>query len=139
MMASSSGGEAQPSARHDITSLTPTDALCLKRDGPEATILRLRHSLEDAQNRDAADKTKLEKSDATILELRSSVRQLKRQLEKLDGDARQKHTDLVAAKQQLHALKQQQQQQQQNSSRQPPPDDASTAAQSQHTHNTSSS
>ncbi|CAB9496558.1 BRCT domain protein [Seminavis robusta] len=94
-------------APRDLNCLTPADALSLKRDGPEATIVQLRQSLEEARLRDAAEKSNLAKSDATILELRSSVRQLKRQLEKLDTDARQKHADLQVAKQQLQALKQQ--------------------------------
>jgi hypothetical protein len=91
--------------------LNPTDALSLKRDGPEATIVALRQALEVANVRDVTERTNLAKSEATILELRSSVRQLKRQLEKLDGEARQKHVDWVHAKQQLQqTLKQQQQQ-----------------------------
>lgn len=100
----------------DLTSLSPADALSLKRDGAESTILQLRQALEEARVREHADKNSAEKTDANILELRSSVRQLKRQLEKLDGEARQKHTDLVAAKQQLLLLKQQQRQQSKSSS-----------------------
>ena len=112
--------------RRGLSSLTPADALSLKRDGPEATILNLRRCLGAAQiNNDASGsihKFQREKADATILELRSSVRQLKRQLEKLDGENREKHAELVEAKKLWHSLKRQQL-----------PDDASASARSQHT------
>ena len=122
-----------PSSNHHHNhnhSLAHADALSLKRDGPEATIASLRKELEEAKARDETDKDHLIKSDATILELRSSVRQLKRQLEKVDGEARQKHQELVAAKEQLQQLKQQQQQQkqQQQNSSTPTTDDTSRSS-----------
>lgn len=55
-------------------------------DDPEATLRRLRLTLDEAQQRDATAKAALAKSDAVILELRSSVRQLKRQLESLNHE-----------------------------------------------------
>jgi chromosome segregation ATPase len=63
-------------------SLSAGDAMALRRDGPDAVIARLRASLEESEARDGQTKTALAKSDAVILELRSSVRTLKRQLER---------------------------------------------------------
>ena len=123
---SAANGIDSVTTRRDVSSLSPADALSLKRDGPEATILNLRRCLGEAHNNNDASgsmhKSQREKADATILELRSSVRQLKRQLEKLDGDNREKHAELVEAKKLLHSLKRQQL-----------PDDASVSAWSQHT------
>eukprot|EP00545_Synedropsis_sp_CCMP1620_P004615 CAMPEP_0119024336 /NCGR_PEP_ID=MMETSP1176-20130426/31680_1 /TAXON_ID=265551 /ORGANISM="Synedropsis recta cf, Strain CCMP1620" /LENGTH=892 /DNA_ID=CAMNT_0006979603 /DNA_START=48 /DNA_END=2726 /DNA_ORIENTATION=- len=61
--------------------LSPADSLHLMRQGPEQTISKLRASLQDSTHRDATAKAALAKSDAVILELRSSIRQLKRQVE----------------------------------------------------------
>ena len=60
---------------------------------PEGSLQALRRSLQEAERRDATAKAALAKSDAVILELRSSVRQLKRQAEGLlqtrnDSEAR---------------------------------------------------
>ena len=63
--------------------MTASDALSMRQNGSEATIVNLRKSLDDATARDQAAKAALAKSDAVILELRSSVRQLKRQVDSL--------------------------------------------------------
>lgn len=68
--------------------MTATDALMFRREGAEATISKLRSALDDAGSKGAASKAAVAKSDAVILELRSSVRQLKRQLEKLQEEKR---------------------------------------------------
>jgi hypothetical protein len=64
-------------------SLSASDALAMRRDGAEATIQRLRTALDDVTSQDHTAKSSLAKSDAIILELRSLVRQLKRQLDKI--------------------------------------------------------
>jgi chromosome segregation ATPase len=51
-----------------------------------ADVRSLREALEEAQQRDATAKAALAKSDSVILELRSNIRQLKRQLEKLEKE-----------------------------------------------------
>lgn len=61
--------------------LSSMDALALRRDGAERTLQRLRQALDLAVAREQAAKTALAKSDAVILELRSTIRQLKRQIE----------------------------------------------------------
>jgi chromosome segregation ATPase len=62
------------------------DVITVQRDGSETTISGLRAALDEALLEDASSKTSLAKSDAIILELRSSVRQLKRQLEKIQHE-----------------------------------------------------
>ena len=54
--------------------------------GPNLTMNKLRAALEEAEQRDATAKAALAKSDAVILELRSSIRQLKRSVEQLQRD-----------------------------------------------------
>lgn len=82
--ASSSTSSRQP--QHSSTpsggaSLNASDALALRQHGAEATINKLRRALDESQAKDATAKSSLAKSDAVILELRSSVRNLKRQIE----------------------------------------------------------
>lgn len=85
--ASSSTSGPQHAPQHSSTpptngaSLAASDALGLRQHGAEATISKLRQALDESQTKDATAKTYLAKSDAIILELRSSVRQLKRQTE----------------------------------------------------------
>lgn len=78
--------------------MSAADALAVRRDGAEATISRLRSALEESSQKDSTAKAALAKSDAVILELRSSVRQLKRQVEKLQ----QEKDDLQQQQQQQH-------------------------------------
>jgi chromosome segregation ATPase len=68
------------------SSLSAADALAIRRDGAEATVRKLRSALDDSSTKDVSAKSALAKSDAVILELRSSVRQLKRQLEKVQDE-----------------------------------------------------
>jgi chromosome segregation ATPase len=81
--------------------LSAADALSVRRDGAETTIVKLRHALDDSSQKDASTKTALAKSDAVILELRSSVRQLKRQLDRVQDE---KNTALEAKKAALEKL-----------------------------------
>jgi chromosome segregation ATPase len=67
-------------------SLTASDALALRQQGPEVTVSRLRQALEDATTRDLATKAALAKSDAVILELRGSMQKMKQQLEVLEKE-----------------------------------------------------
>jgi hypothetical protein len=61
--------------------LAPADALALRREGSEAVIARLRQQLDATEHSAAKSKASVAKSDAVILELRSTVRQLKRQVD----------------------------------------------------------
>ena len=65
----------------EISALSTADALALRRDGAEATVLKLRQSLEQAETHEASAQAALAKSEATVLELKSTARQLRRQLE----------------------------------------------------------
>ena len=62
------------------------DALSIRQQGAEATIVKLRSALDEASQQDSSAKSALAKSDAVILELRSSVRQLKRQLDRVQEE-----------------------------------------------------
>jgi chromosome segregation ATPase len=95
-----------PQLRNMLTTLTASDALSVRREGVEATISKLRTALEDASSRDSTSKAALAKSDAVILELRSSLRQLKRQLDKVQNEKteaqsklQQAHRDLTESQQ----------------------------------------
>lgn len=80
--ASSSSTNRQIAPQHgNGGSLNPSDALSMRQHGPEATIQKLRQALDESKAKDATAKSSLAKSDAIILELRSSIRQLKRQIE----------------------------------------------------------
>lgn len=70
-------------------SLSASDALSLRQQGPEVTVSRLREALDEATSRDATTKAALAKSDAVILELRSSMQKLKRQLEVVENENKQ--------------------------------------------------
>lgn len=78
---SSTGAAQRQQAPQHASPLNPSDALSLRREGSEATIQKLRQALDDATGQDSTAKAALAKSDAVILELRSSIRQLKRQTE----------------------------------------------------------
>eukprot|EP00544_Gedaniella_sp_CCMP2646_P014431 CAMPEP_0202492608 /NCGR_PEP_ID=MMETSP1361-20130828/9258_1 /ASSEMBLY_ACC=CAM_ASM_000849 /TAXON_ID=210615 /ORGANISM="Staurosira complex sp., Strain CCMP2646" /LENGTH=71 /DNA_ID=CAMNT_0049122835 /DNA_START=1 /DNA_END=212 /DNA_ORIENTATION=+ len=49
----------------------------------------MRRALEEAQHRDATAKAALAKSDKVILELRSDIKSLKKQMEKLTAEKEQ--------------------------------------------------
>ena len=88
--ASSSSATRQSSANG--TSLNASDALSMRQHGAEATIQKLRQALDESQAKDATAKSSLAKSDAVILELRSTIRQLKRQIESKDKQNAQQHS-----------------------------------------------
>lgn len=88
--ASGVGGPKSPSRTSPAMSMTANDALSLRQNGSEATIIKLRQSLDEANQKDATAKAALAKSDAVILELRSSLRNVKRQLETLQEETKEK-------------------------------------------------
>jgi chromosome segregation ATPase len=67
---------------------------------------KLRRAIEDASARDATAKATLAKSDAVILELRASVRNLKRQLEKMTAEKEQGDALQAKLRQELERLEQ---------------------------------
>lgn len=67
--------------------LSPNDALLLRREGPEAAITKLRHQLETATAEAQSSRSAASKSEAVILELRSTVRQLKRQVDAVQSSS----------------------------------------------------
>uniref|UniRef100_A0A7S2Y9Y2 Uncharacterized protein n=1 Tax=Entomoneis paludosa TaxID=265537 RepID=A0A7S2Y9Y2_9STRA len=96
-LSSSSSVGSHPSLHSQNTnhtqSLSASDALSLRREGAEATIVKLRSQLDQAGHSDTSAQSALAKSDAVILELRSSVRQLKRQLERVTDEKQQLQHD----------------------------------------------
>lgn len=72
--------------QHSYSNISTNDKLSVMRDGPEATILKLRSMIDESSQRDSTAKAALAKSDAVILELRSTVRQLKRELERVQNE-----------------------------------------------------
>ena len=79
---------SSPSSQSSSQLLSAADALAVRRNGAEMTIQRLRMTLEETTRQDATSRAALAKSDAMILELRSSIRQMKRQVEKLQDEKR---------------------------------------------------
>lgn len=71
-----------------MSQLSPGDALAVRKEGAENVIAKLREQLEMASRSASSSKSAVAKSDAVILELRSTVRQLKRQLEKVQTTQR---------------------------------------------------
>jgi chromosome segregation ATPase len=59
-------------------SLSPSDALALRRDGPELVIYKLRQQLITAEESVNSSRSSAAKAEAVILELKGSIRQLKR-------------------------------------------------------------
>uniref|UniRef100_A0A7S3P5F2 Uncharacterized protein n=1 Tax=Amphora coffeiformis TaxID=265554 RepID=A0A7S3P5F2_9STRA len=80
------GGSSSVISGNSSSVMSVQDALQVRREGAEATIVRLRSALDESSQKDTTAKAALAKSDAVILELRSSVRQLKRQLEKVQQE-----------------------------------------------------
>ena len=80
------GGSSSVISGNSSSVMSAQDALHVRREGAEATIVRLRSALEESSQKDTTAKAALAKSDAVILELRSTVRQLKRQLEKVQQE-----------------------------------------------------
>ena len=96
------GEHREPSPQH--SGMTAADALLVRRDGAEATISRLRGELQETASKDASSKTALAKSDAVILELRSSIRQPKRRLEKVQQEKLAAEKGRQAAESELYNL-----------------------------------
>lgn len=71
-------------------SLTPNDELQLRQHGPEATIDKLRQALDRANANDLNSKAAMAKSDAVILELRSSLAKVRAELENLKKESKNK-------------------------------------------------
>jgi chromosome segregation ATPase len=92
---------------HNPNALNASDALALRKEGPEPTIHRLRSALDQTAARDSQAKAALAKSDAVILELRSSIRQVKRQLEHEQQETREWKEQYETIQHQLQKLKQQ--------------------------------
>mmetsp|Transcript_15404 Transcript_15404/g.38255 ORF Transcript_15404/g.38255 Transcript_15404/m.38255 type:complete len:902 (-) Transcript_15404:1053-3758(-) len=80
------GGVSLRDHVHQAPSLNASDALSIRRDGPEVTVHRLREQLDEANMRDETAKAALAKSDAIILELRSQQKQIRKQLEVLQQE-----------------------------------------------------
>jgi hypothetical protein len=91
------------------STLSAGDALALRRDGAEATVGKLRQALDASTSKDSSAKSALAKSDAVILELRSGVRQLKRQLEKVQEEKAAAEEKRKEAAQELLQMQQQNQ------------------------------
>jgi hypothetical protein len=92
-------GSSNHATHNDSTTLTASDALAIRRDGTEVTVARLRNALDEANSKDTTAKAALAKSDAVILELRSTVGQVKRQLEavqKEKQDWKERHDKVLA-------------------------------------------
>ncbi|CAJ1946100.1 unnamed protein product [Cylindrotheca closterium] len=89
----SSTSSQQPAPQHasilNSTSLKAYDALSLRQHGAEATIVKLREALEENLTKDETAKASLAKSDAIILELRSTIRQLKKEKETIECNTSQ--------------------------------------------------
>ena len=88
------------------SSLNASDALALRKEGPEPTIHKLRAELDQTTARDSQAKAALAKSDAVILELRSSIRQVKRQLEHQQQETQEWKEQHETIQSQLQQLKQ---------------------------------
>jgi chromosome segregation ATPase len=67
-------------------SLSPGDALQLRQLGAEATIYKFRDALDRANAKDLNSKAAIAKSEAVILELRSSLAKVRAQLETVQAD-----------------------------------------------------
>jgi chromosome segregation ATPase len=59
-------------------SLSPSDALALRRDGPELVISKLRQQLAMAEEMGQSSRSNAAKAEAVIVELKGTIRQLKR-------------------------------------------------------------
>ena len=76
----SQGSDTSAPSRRDFTMLAsnPATALNVSRDGPHATIVKLRRQLDDTLAQNERSKTSLARSDAVILELRRDLRAARR-------------------------------------------------------------
>lgn len=77
---------AASSTENTSAPVSPTDSSQLTGSDIETTVLELRRALEETNQRELTAQAALAKSDAVILELRSNVRQLKRQVEEVQQE-----------------------------------------------------
>jgi len=104
-LSASSTSTATTSETEKSADLNHSDALALRREGPQAVVGRLRLALDQAVARESAAKSAQAQADATILELRSSLRQLKRSNEnasqaqsvELQNEVDKAHAQLLTA------------------------------------------
>ena len=111
----SQGSDTSAPSRRDFTMLAssnPATALNVSRDGPHATIVKLRRQLDDTLAQNERSKTSLARSDAVILELRRDLRETSGQLTKAEGErelldrsAAELEQDLSTSQQELHELR----------------------------------
>jgi len=109
---SPTGSDASSPSRRDFTMLatsSPATALNVGRDGPHATIVKLRRQLDETLAQNERSKTALARSDAVILELRRDLRETSSKLSKSDGErelidrrATELERDLSRVKRELH-------------------------------------
>ncbi len=111
----SQGSDTSAPSRRDFTMLAssnPATALNVSRDGPHATIVKLRRQLDETLAQNERSKTSLARSDAVILELRRDLRETSGQLTKAEGErelldrrATELEQDLSTSQQELHELR----------------------------------
>ena len=111
----SQGSDTSAPSRRDFTMLAssnPATALNVSRDGPHATIVKLRRQLDETLAQNERSKTSLARSDAVILELRRDLRETSGQLTKAEGErelldrrAAELEQDLSTSQQELHELR----------------------------------
>jgi len=94
-------------------SLTPSDAIQLRQQGAEAVINKLREQLDLATAKDLNSKAAIARSDAVILELRSSLTKVRTQVETLQQEKRTRQLEPNTVASASNNRQQQQQQQQQ--------------------------
>ena len=109
---SPTGSDASSPSRRDFTMLatsSPATALNVGRDGPHATIVKLRRQLDETLAQNERSKTALARSDAVILELRRDLRETSSKLSKSEGEreliehrATELESDLSRVKRELH-------------------------------------
>ena len=107
--------DASAPSRRDFTMLAssnPATALNVSRDGPHATIVKLRRQLDDTLAQNERSKTALARSDAVILELRRDLRDASSRLAKSEGErelldrrAAELEEDLSTSQRELHELR----------------------------------
>lgn len=107
--------DASAPSRRDFTMLAssnPATALNVSRDGPHATIVKLRRQLDDTLAQNERSKTALARSDAVILELRKDLRDASSRLVKSEGErelldrrAAELEEDLSTSHRELHELR----------------------------------
>jgi hypothetical protein len=111
----SQGSDTSLPSRRDFTMLAtsnPVTALNVSRDGPHATIVKLRRQLDETLAQNERCKTALARSDAVILELRRDLRDASSRLAKSEGEKellKRRETeleqDLSTSQRELHEMR----------------------------------